>query len=549
MEKKIFDAVPDWIPCGICVVSLEEEYPILYANTYFYKLFGYEKEVIAAIKGEKASRFLPTNELAILKEKIHAKIGGQNANFELQHQGICMDGSLKWFQFSCTWTPLQPNLLLIAITDISELKKTEQELDLQKEIYRIAFENTDYTINIFDIESHSLYQSQKWDQNFNLPPVNHNIPESLAGENFIAPGSKSTYIKFFYDMIQGIPCGESLLQLLHIDGTYRWYNVKYTLIYNQEKPWRSIITYIDVTQQQEKEIAFHKWNTYFSTQRKNSLAYCEYNLTQDIFRCLEDNGQSFPTETMTLSEFVEYSLAHNIDEQDKELFQKTFSRERFLMQHYENRNELELEYRWRYRSDVIWVSNFIQLITDPISNDIKAFILIKNVDYEKREQEKVRKRLECDEVTGLLNRTTYINQVSSYLAGTTDVNHALIMIDVDNFKQFNDNFGHQFGDKVLADVAASMRKCLRIDDLFGRIGGDEFSIFMKNLPSTEAVTRRLKQLLQAASKTYDIGACVTVSMGLAFYPQNGKSFHQLYHQADKALYRAKNDGRNQFSIY
>lgn len=195
------------------------------------------------------------------------------------------------------------------------------------------------------------------------------------------------------------------------------------------------------------------------------------------------------------------------------------------------------------------MSNFIQLITDPISNDIKAFILIKNVDYEKREQEKVRKRLECDELTGLLNRTTYINQVSSCLAGTTDVNHALIMIDVDNFKQFNDNFGHQFGDKVLADVAASMRKCLRIDDLFGRIGGDEFSIFMKNLPSTEAATRRLKQLLQAASKTYDIGACVTVSMGLAFYPQNETSFHQLYHQADKALYRAKNGGRNQFSIY
>lgn len=97
-----------------------------------------------------------------------------------------------------------------------------------------------------------------------------------------------------------------------------------------------------------------------------------------------------------------------------------------------------------------------------------------------------------DEMTGLLNRATYVERVSSCFGQTREVNHALVMVDVDQFKQFNDNWRHQFGDRVLADVATSIQKCLRRGDLFGRMGGDEFSIFMHNFPSLDVARQRLR---------------------------------------------------------
>ena len=116
----------------------------------------------------------------------------------------------------------------------------------------------------------------------------------------------------------------------------------------------------------------------------------------------------------------------------------------------------------------------------------KVIGVIQDIDEEKRMIENLRRRAERDALTGLYNRAETQKQIKNYLEQKPDEYSALFMIDTDNFKLVNDKGGHLFGDAVLSEIAAGMKKIVRKSDVVGRIGGDEFTIFIKNISSAEA---------------------------------------------------------------
>ena len=126
------------------------------------------------------------------------------------------------------------------------------------------------------------------------------------------------------------------------------------------------------------------------------------------------------------------------------------------------------------------------------------------------------------------------------------------MLDVDHFKQINDNFGHMVGDRVLYKVGHLLKSSFREDDIIGRVGGDEFLIFMKGVTSEKFVIQRMESLRQyfhelPVAEIKD--SILTCSIGAAFMPKDGTTFNSLYKHADEALYRTKRNGRDGFSIY
>ena len=126
------------------------------------------------------------------------------------------------------------------------------------------------------------------------------------------------------------------------------------------------------------------------------------------------------------------------------------------------------------------------------------------------------------------------------------------MIDTDNFKLVNDKGGHLFGDAVLSEIAAGMKKIVRKSDVVGRIGGDEFTIFIKNISSAEAAKVKAQQLLDIFHHLFEKdkqSVAVTCSIGIAMYPWDGIDFQSLYGSADQALYDAKNRGKNCYTMY
>lgn len=164
------------------------------------------------------------------------------------------------------------------------------------------------------------------------------------------------------------------------------------------------------------------------------------------------------------------------------------------------------------------------------------------------------KRANTDHVTGLPNRYYLETTANDWLRKAADKHENIVCIalDIDNFKEINDKYGHLAGDAVIRQVGEACRNVIREDDMLGRYGGDEFVTILRNM-SLEAGKRKAEQMAEALHHLCinfsSMPVSVTVSMGVA---DNGEGallrFNELFQLADEGLYKAKQDGRNRISI-
>jgi len=159
-----------------------------------------------------------------------------------------------------------------------------------------------------------------------------------------------------------------------------------------------------------------------------------------------------------------------------------------------------------------------------------------------------------DELTGLANRRRLVTELDRELRRSDRTGHpfSILMLDVDRFKKFNDTWGHPAGDGVLKRLANTLRDCVRDVDTVARYGGEEFTVLLPETPVAEAA--RVAERIRAATEKDRFTpegsttvVSVTVSIGYAVYPENGRAQEPLIEAADQALYRSKQSGRNRVS--
>lgn len=155
-----------------------------------------------------------------------------------------------------------------------------------------------------------------------------------------------------------------------------------------------------------------------------------------------------------------------------------------------------------------------------------------------------------DALTGLPNRALFDDRMAVALAAARrdDGRLALLFVDVDHFKPINDRLGHVVGDRVLEGVAARIRQCIRESDTAARVGGDEFVVLLPGIASTADAARVADKIRAAIDRPFVIDGhalAVSVSMGLAHYPQDGTDATTLARHADRAMYRDKAEGKAQ----
>ncbi len=176
-----------------------------------------------------------------------------------------------------------------------------------------------------------------------------------------------------------------------------------------------------------------------------------------------------------------------------------------------------------------------------------AFYLRARV-RERTVAERIERMAHYDPVTGLPNRSLLLDRLDQEVARAArgERGFAVLMIDLDGFKQVNDTWGHAAGDKVLAAVGERARACVRASDTVGRLGGDEF---LAILPDTQRVgaLQVAEKLREALSRPYSIGkpaAHLGASIGVSYYGEDGTDAQALQRAADAALYEAKRRGKN-----
>ena len=156
-------------------------------------------------------------------------------------------------------------------------------------------------------------------------------------------------------------------------------------------------------------------------------------------------------------------------------------------------------------------------------------------------------RAEEDELTRVLNRSGVRRHVNELLAEANGRPCSFFIMDVDDFKFINDTYGHPQGDEVLRSLARHLRNTVRHDDVVGRMGGDEFVVFCMGLgegPARQSLAQRLRQWSQDLQDKTHSDQVPTLSIGVASSPNSKITLDDLYSQADAALYRAKDTGKN-----
>ncbi|MBS0512711.1 MAG: EAL domain-containing protein [Proteobacteria bacterium] len=196
----------------------------------------------------------------------------------------------------------------------------------------------------------------------------------------------------------------------------------------------------------------------------------------------------------------------------------------------------------------------INAITDHDGRLTNYAALFSDISQVKESEQRIRDLAYYDPLTGLPNRRLLDDRLQVELAHASRQHGrvAVMFVDLDRFKRINDSLGHEVGDQLLVEVARRLRSCLREDDTVARMGGDEFVVVMSDFDGPEGAVHAAGRMADALRDPIAVDGrelVVTCSIGISLYPDDGADSSTLIKNADVAMYRAKDEGRNAFQLY
>ncbi|WP_346911145.1 diguanylate cyclase domain-containing protein [Faecalicatena orotica] len=283
----------------------------------------------------------------------------------------------------------------------------------------------------------------------------------------------------------------------------------------------------------------------------DTIAFYIINFSKNIYEKCQLNCEicAYVEEGSNYEQFALDHIAEYVKEEDREAYLECFLMKNINKAFQNKEQEVKLEYRMLNGQEgtYIWVVTIIRLITDIVTGEKKGIMYVKNINDSKRREIAMQERAEYDTSLKIYNKDTFIQSVEGLLNQREGI---FIMLDIDNFKDINDTFGHPFGDKVLIRTAELLKASFPDTAVIGRLGGDEFGIFLQEGHSREQIKGYIRQVNDHISGFMsDSGKSGKVSFSVGIAPSMGKSFPYFYKDADAALYASKNGGKNRISFY
>lgn len=201
--------------------------------------------------------------------------------------------------------------------------------------------------------------------------------------------------------------------------------------------------------------------------------------------------------------------------------------------------------------DLVWYKISMTSILDETGQTIKVVGVLNDIDEQKKRLLQAEEIAMRDPLTQLYNKTTTKDLIERFIEGGRG-RGGMLLLDIDSFKQINDTRGHLYGDAVLSELAHTIKTLFRDSDIIGRIGGDEFVVFMSNIKDDSIITKKALRILESFRNTFrknEIGHGITCSIGISLFPEHGSSFDELMRKADISLYRSKHAGGNRFVFF
>lgn len=519
-------------------VVLNMNCSIVYCNQLADRLFGIEK-------GATICRlFLPEYKEAVVKEtEIALK---KETNFHLEQPLLTADGETVWFSldFQRENVGESGEHMICVFHSIQDRKNTEYELESISDYFNVVESLTNGLLYRLDVKRRVLYRNKKTAEFYGVAEKAEHYPEVDNLKGVFHPDDIDEYIQYIETVYKGIE-GSHVARLMAPSRKFEYHRITFKRLEDSDGTLREMVgNAVNVQYLKETEEKLSSVNEYFAIMQslskdllyrldiKNKILY--RNSETSSFYGIPPVVENYPnTESLTgvfhpddIHNYVDYIHSVMAGEEGTHTARLISPSGNF-------------EYhKFTFKK----LTNPDGTIKEMVGNAVNVQDLMA-----------LETKATYDMLTNTLNKISFQEQTSHILAhSTVKDRHALFFIDLDDFKGINDNLGHPFGDFLLQTVGGRLKKLVREGDIVGRVGGDEFVVFMEACGDDLHLEKRAIAMLEALREEYlqnSTRATIKGSVGVSIYPIHGTTYEELYENADKALYFSKNLGKDVATIY
>lgn len=567
LQSATFDLMNQSISGGIlgCYLNNSENcYPLYFINDSMLSYLDYTREEFESRFKKNVWEVIYKPDRPTLYNAIsHA--AQDSKPFQIRHRIVKKDGSILWMVLRA-----QPGadenekpVIIGVFVDVTEMITLQEQLrvkadalKISEERFRIALEKTSNIIFDYDITSGNIVHASVPTQSMDFVTNIKEMKKGLVIGGEIADEDLHTLQDIFQLVQKGQGHCSCIVKAHLFTGKVCWKRITLNGITDKSgKTVRAIGMIEDITRQKEAELAYAREEQYRRAMLANTMASYVINFTRNQFEsCRIDHpfcvsvvaGEPYDA-------FIEGVARERYSTKDRRAFLNTFSKSRVLEQFDLGKKDFSLQYRvLTPDGQEMWLQTAMRLVVDSISNDVKGFMYVTDIDKKKREELELTRKSEQDSMTGVYNKGAVTAHIKEKLVTYEGIQSGVfLMLDVDKFKAVNDTYGHPFGDKVLIEVANVLKENSRKSDLIGRLGGDEFCIFLCGISSKSQVERIAQAICEGVERiaTPHSAVGISCSIGITMCQGKAKSFDRIYHEADTALYYIKNNGRNSHAFF
>ncbi len=526
--RKLFETLPD----GIVLID-GRTMKVIQFNRSAYEQLGYTADEFAELR---VSDYEAADELEITRrfEKI---VREGRDSFETRHrtkEGVLID---VWVNDVLLDMGGVPHVMAV-YRDITERKRKDKELDrvqalahigtLEWDILKDELSGSDESSRIFGIAF-----DEKPTIGSMLECVVAEEREQVAQELYAAMGDGN------YGAMCRIDLG---------DGDIRWIKTNAEFLYDERgKPVKGVGVVQDLTERIRYEEELRRKDADLgAAQALAHIGSWRLDVKRDFLEWSDETYRIFGIPIGTPLVYKDFISSIHPDDREKV---------EYAWQSALQGSSYEIEHRIVVDGEVKWVRENAQLESDGEGCLVAGVGTVQLITERKLYEERLESLANYDPLTGLANRALLMSHLQNSIEQArrfkTDI--ALIMFDLDRFKDINDSYGHGAGDELLQHVASQFTSRLREGDLIGRLGGDEFAVVLENLSHPEDAGRLAEEMIEMLGMDYKLsgGALIHIgaSAGIALFPNHGEDAFMLLQHADAALYKSKSEGRGTYYYY
>lgn len=380
-----------------------------------------------------------------------------------------------------------------------------------------------------------------------------NFPECWIKEKIVHPHFAEKFRKVFLQVGQRPEVNGLEMLLKTKSGTYEWFRLQTRHLGMEEQDLKTILVTVEpASQEWAMELEYMRTQDFYDAILGEAVAYAEVDVESGHPKRAGGLWESYAEECRREQKnFTQVVLEHMSDvilEEEQQEYSRYMDIE-FMKNMYKN-GESTCKHCFRRRIDgeLYWVELVVHVFQERYSGNMYALLYLKNIDVEKKKELAQEVEANRDPLTNVYNRRIFEREVVSFMTDSQETaGGSLIILDLDDFKKINDNYGHLTGDRALKILTDTLMSTFRRKDIIGRLGGDEFLVFIKGVTNREILDRRMHELFVALAQTEELN--ITCSVGICVMEREGFSYEEGLKNADKALYKSKKDGKNRYCYY